>query len=308
MTNNNRGEVTTVVIVVMFSVGLASGVLLGNWNPFYKLMGKEPPTKELAELQVKLDATAAEAKAKEAELIKANAQERADLEKQVQSAQGDALGAGEAIKRVPIEHQTTEVKFAGKMVQRVSLKLARAIGALPLDQQEAMIELVAQALSEKQGEVDEALRKLAERDAAFTIVSKERDTLVQNTIPKLEKEKESVETQKAELAAKVKEKTDEVVVWADKKVEADAQAHSFSGALENLWFWIKVGAAVIVGGYLFLAFILPAIVTEMKSGPLKNFLRNLSGLLLNPVHHANAKKKIAVLKNEVVASRAPFPK
>ena len=109
---NNRGEITVAVMVVMFAAGLASGVFFKAWNPMYKLFNKVPPTEELASLQIKLDAVKAAADAKEAELVRANAQERADLEAQVQSAQGASLGAGEALKRVSAEHRTAEVKLA----------------------------------------------------------------------------------------------------------------------------------------------------------------------------------------------------
>jgi len=290
----------------MFGAGLASGVLLGNWNPFYKLMGKEPPTKQLSELQVKLEETKAKADAKQAELTQANAQERADLEKQIQSAQGDALGAGEAIKRVPLEHQTAEVKLAASMVQRVSLKLARAIGALPPDQRDAMITLIDQLLSEKQAEIDEALRKLAQRDAEFAIVSKERDSLITETIPTLKREYATVITEKKGLETQVKEVTNQVSAWADKKAAADEKAHSFSGALENLWWWIKVSAAVLVGGYIFFAFIIPGIVKHMEAGPLKTTLRNVSGFVTSPMLYLDAKKKIPALQEKLSASRAPF--
>lgn len=294
MKTGNRGSIEVGVVYLL--AGVAAGVFLGNWNPFYKLLGKEPPTKELAAVRAELEQTKTEAATTQAALAEANAQERADLEEQIQSAQGDALGAQEAIKRVPPEHRTAEVKLAAAMTQRVSLKLAKAIGTLPVDQQEAMVLLIDQALSEKQAEVDEAYRKLAERDREFAVITKERDVLVKTTIPKLSQELETINEKKATLEAKVDEVTNKVSEWADKKAASDAEAHSLRGSLDRLWFYIKVGVALAVGGYVFVAFFLPGLIKHMGNGRLKNLLRDISGNFTNPFLYNDAKAKLNSLK------------
>lgn len=291
VTKCNRAFIDPLTLV--FIGGVAAGVFLGNWDPTYKLLGKEPPTKAVAAAQAELAKATAEAQAREASLTAANQAERQALEKQVQSAQQDNVGTVEALKRVPAEHATAEVKLAAAMAQRVSLKLARAIGNLPADQQDAMILLIEQALSEKQAEVDEARRKLAERDAAFARLSDERDHLNAVVIPAIQQDKAEADAKAAALAEKVKEATGSLATWAKEKSAAEAKARGFQASFDKLIrMALWAGAA-----YVFIVFILPGIVKHMQSGRLKNALRDLNGYVTNPLTYHDAKTKLNAAKN-----------
>lgn len=292
MVRTNRGFIDA--FSLMFLGGVAVGVFLGNWDPTYKLLGKEPPTKAVAAAQAELAKATAEAQAREASLTEANKAERQALERQVQSAQQDNVGTVEALKRVPAEHATAEVKLAAAMAQRVSLKLARAIGNLPADQQDAMILLIEQALSEKQAEVDEAYRKLAERDAAFAEVSAERDHLNAVVIPAIQQDKAAADTKVSEMAAKVATAQDSLSQWAKEKYAAEARARGFQASLEKLWRMALWGAAA----YVFLAFILPAIVKVMPPSTTKNAVRIVAGILTSPILFLDAMRKLAARKDK----------
>jgi len=289
--NSMRGAVD--LLVVMFVAGLAAGVFAGNWNPFYRLLGKEPPTAQVTALQAQLVIAGHDANAKAAQVAAAKDDERAKLESQIRAAQQDNVGASEALNRVPAEHRTAETSLAAAMTQRVSLKLAAAIGKLPSDQQAAMVVLITQALSEKQSEVDEATRKLAARDQDFTALSAVRDQLVRVTIPALEQQAQSAQKHAAEVAGKLTEKTNLVKEWADAKFESDAKSRTLSASLDRVWHY-----ALCLGGiWAFLAFVLPGLIKHMEAGRIKNALRDTSGFALNPLLYWDARKKIKSASN-----------
>ena len=286
MVKNSKGAID--ILVVVFLAGMASGVFASSWNPFYKILNKKPPTEQVAVVQQQLEAAQLAAKAQEAQLKTANAQERALLESEVQSAQQDNEGTVEALKRVSPEHATAEVNLAKAMAQRVSFKLAMAIGDLPADQKSSMILLIDQALSEKQSEVDEANRKLAQRDKDFLALSKQHEEVVTKVIPALEKKTEQANGRVDELSNELAAKTGTLAQWAKDKFNSDAEKSGLRASLDRMFYWIFWA----VGGYLFLAYVLPGIVKHLKSGKFKNFLRDVSGFILNPLLHLDAKKKI----------------
>lgn len=264
--------------------GLALGYALGGWKPLGPFK-KKPPTEQLTKLQAELDKAIADTKAAVAAVEAAKTLERQKLEAQIRAAQQDNLGAVTALKKVPTPYQTPEVRLAQRMAMRVDMKLAAAIGKLPEADQQAMIELIEQALSDKQAEVDLANQKLAALDSDFKAVTGEREKL-KAEIPKLtERATKAEETAKA-VQSEVTAKTEEVKTWANK---ADAALRENGG----LWSNLKKGALLLVALYAFLAFGLPAIVKVLASNnPIKSMLRDVSGYLLNPVLHHDAKRKI----------------
>lgn len=286
MKRNSRGAVD--ILVVVFVAGMAAGVFAGNWNPFYKLMGKKPPTEQVAVAQAKLEEARQAALLKEAELRAAADTERKQLEQQVQSAQQDNLGTVEALKRVPPEHATAEVKLAASMAQRVSLKLARAIGQLPRDQQDAMILLIDQALSEKQAEVDAAMQKLAQRDKEFDLLSDERDHYVKDIIPALKADTEKANQKADKLAQDLNTKTDTLSQWARDKFESDAKAHSLQASFDKMVRY----ALYVAGVWAFVVYVLPGLLKHLSPGKTKNFLRDISGYLTSPLLYHDAKRKL----------------
>lgn len=274
-----RGIADPVTLVLV--VGLGLGYVFGSWKPLAKFR-KKPPTEQLTKLQADLDKAKADAEAARLAAEAAKAQERQALEAQIRAAQADNVGTVTALKRAP---DSPEVRLASRMAQRVSLKLATAIGKLPADQQEAMVELIQQALSDKQSEVDAANQKLASLDAEFKAVTWEREQL-KAEIPKLTQRAVKAEETAKAVQLEVTEKTEEVKTWANK---ADAALRENGG----LWSNLKKGALLLAAIYAFLAFGLPAIVKVLATNnPLKPILRNVSGYLLNPVLHHDAKTKL----------------
>ncbi|MFA6244124.1 MAG: hypothetical protein WC655_24485 [Candidatus Hydrogenedentales bacterium] len=289
---SKRGVTDPVTLALVALIALGAGVFGTTWKPLQFLKPK-PPTEELTKLQGQLEAAQEAAAKAEKEKEAAVASERTKLEQEIRVAQSDNLGTVTALGKVLPPHRTAEVKLASSMARRVTLKLAAAIGELPKDQQQAMVALIEQALSDKQAEVDEAMRKLAQRDAEFAILAKERDAVaakIPGLVAEVEKAKESV----AKTEAKVTEKTNVIKEIAAKFDAKERERGSLGAALNRVIFWI----CTVAGLWVFLAFILPAIVKVMDTGPLKNFLRDVSGVVLNPVLHWDAKKKLRDLQKQ----------
>lgn len=279
---SSRGVVDPVTLYLV--AGLAVGIFVGSWKPL-NMFKKAPPTAQLTELQAKLDAANAEAErarlAREAAVVA----ERAKLEAQIRAAQQDNVGVVVALKKVPAASQTPEVRLANRMALRVDLKLATAIGRLPDADQQAMIELIEQALSDKQAEIDEANRKLAEADANFKLVTNERNQL-KAQIPVLTERVTKAESVAAEVQEKVTQKTAEVKTWADKANTALRE----SGSLESAIKKALIGLVLIYGA---ITFIIPGIVKHMaEDNPFKGALRDVAGFISSPLLYSDAKKKL----------------
>lgn len=279
---SRKGVVDPVTLSVLCA--LALGYVLGGWKPL-AIFKKEPPTKQLTEMQAKLDAQQAAAKQAAADAEAAKQAERKQLEGQVRAAQMDNEGVVATLKTIKPAAQTMETRLAAKMAQRVSLKLATAIGRLPPEQQEAMVELIQQALSDKQEEIDAANSKLAALDADFKAITAKRDELLVQ-IPILTEEARKSNARAIETQAAVKAKTEEVKTWAEKTNAALKENGSLTAQIEKLAYWL-------VGGYLFFTIVLPGIIKHLDgSNPLKHLLRDVSGYLTAPALYHDAKAKI----------------
>ena len=277
-----RGFIDPVTLALVG--GLALGIVVGGWKPL-AIFRKKPETAALTALQGELDKAHAQAKIALAAAEAAKLAEREKLEAQVRAAQTENEGALAALKKVEPTHQTPAVKLATRFANRVSLKLAVAIGRLPQDQQDAVVELVDQALSDKQSEVDEANRKLAALDADFKALTGEREKL-KAEIPKLTERAVKAEERAVAVQSEVTAKVEEVKTWANK---ADAALRENG----SLWESVKKVAWVLGGGYVFLVFILPGIVKHMATeNPFKGVLRDVSGFLTSPMLYLDGKKKI----------------
>jgi hypothetical protein len=279
---SRRGIVDPVTLAVV--AGIAIGIFASNWKPLAFLRPK-PPTEQLTAMQAKLDIATLEAEkariAREAAVVA----ERAKLEAQVRAAQVDNTGTVAALKRVPAAQQSPEVKLAARMALRVDLKLAIAIGRLPEADQMAMVELIEQALSDKQADLDEANRKLAEADANFKVVSGERDVL-KAQIPKLTAKVADSEAEAAMAQAEVNVKIKDVKTWAEK---ADAALRDGSGFADS----VRKVAYFLIGGYILVVFIIPGLVKHLATdNPLKGLLRDVSGYIASPLLYRDAKAKI----------------
>jgi phage shock protein A len=273
---SRKGIVDPVTLAAI--VGIAIGTVFGSWRPLARFK-KPPPTEQLSKLQADLDKAQADAKIAAEAAEAAKVAERAKMEAQIRSAQQDALGAETALKRVPPNLQTPEVKLAARMTQRVSLKLATAIGALPKDQQEAMVELIEQALSDKQAEVDEASRKLASLDSDFKAITGERAKLLAQ-IPKLEERAAKAEETAKAVQSQVTLTTNLVKQKANELFAASQESSSLGNAIKGL-----VGLlAFLFLGWVFLAFIIPALLKYMPANHFKTALRDVSGVAVGGLH------------------------
>jgi predicted nucleic acid-binding Zn-ribbon protein len=289
---NRRGVVDPVTMTLVALVALSVGVFGTSWKPL-EVFRPKPPTAELTKLQAQLEETKAAAAAAEKAHQEALATERRKLEQEIRGAQEDNVGVVTALAKVPVEKKTPETNLAYSMAGRVAVKLAAAIGDLPKDQRAAMIALIDQALSEKQSEVDAAMRKLAVRDAAFAALEKETNA-VRAQIPVLAEQAKKAEQRVAETESKVTAKTEEVKQVADKLDAKVREAGSLGASLNKVLYVV----AALAAGYFFLTIILPGLVKHMDSGPIKNGLRNVSGYLTNPLLFHDARKKLNDLSRD----------
>ena len=272
-------------------LGLGMGIFADHWKPLAFLAPK-PPTAQLTALQADLEKAKADAQARENTLVAAKAKEQADLLAQLKAAQQMQSGAVVAFSRVPPMSQTPEFALGSSLLVRSNVRLAAAIGKLPEDMQAEILSIVDQALSTVQAERDAAQAALAKKDAEYQMVTADRDA-VKAQIPALQKQADDAVAKVTVTEAKVTEKTNEVKAVADKLDAKAREAGSLLGSLDSVWHWILgIGCA-----YVFLAYILPGITGVMKSGPLKNALRHVSGFVLNPIHHADAVATINELKS-----------
>ena len=288
---SRRAFVDPVTLAVV--AGVALGIFVGSWKPL-AMFRKPPPTEQLTALQAKLEAQQLFAidAAKSAETAKRL--EREKLEAQVRAAQQDNEGTIAALWAIKPYAQTPETKLAAKMAQRVSLKLAAAIGKLPPEQQEAMVELIQQALSEKQEEVEAANVKLAALDASFRDLTAKRNELMAQ-IPILTEEARKSNARAIETASQVAAKTEEVKKWAVTADKALRESGSFTDSIKKVTY-------LLIGGYLFFTIVLPGLIKHLNpDNPLKGLLRDASGYLTSPLLYHDARKKIP----EALATEPP---
>ena len=288
MKNKWKGEALTIVLVVLGICGASQ--LVPNWRVTH-WFAKKPPMVELAKAQADAAKAKSEADSKEAELLAAQATERSKFAEQVRSAQQTNEGTVAALQRVPAEHRVAEVNLGLSMSQRTGIRLAAAIGKLPDDLQDEILLIVDQALSDKQAEIDAANAKLAAKDRDFDSLTAERDD-IKAKIPVLAKQAEDAAAVAKAKDAAVAAKTQEVVTYATQLTEEKKQSGSLQATIEK---GVK-GFLLLVCGYVFLVFVLPAVVKVLDSGPLKTTLRNISGYVMNPVLFHDASKKLSAAK------------
>jgi VIT1/CCC1 family predicted Fe2+/Mn2+ transporter len=200
-------------------------------------------------------------------------------------------GAQEALDRQPIEHRTEQTKLAVSLLNRSELALALAIGQLPPEQQAEILKIVDKALSSLASERDEAQRLLKEKDAELRTVTKERDA-IKEELPKLAAQVEEAKAKAAAKTEEVKVAQVKLSTWATIKDKADRHASSLAGQVESLWNGLLWLAAI----YVFLAFVLPAIVKVIPSGTTKNALRIVAGVFTSPILFLDAMRKLAAQK------------
>lgn len=270
--------------LLLLLAGVALGIVGGSYKPFVGLK-KGPETKKLEAAQAEL--AKAQEQARLAELAKEAAiqAERAKMTEQIRSAQGDALGVSTALNKVPT---TPEIKVARAFAGRVNMKLAVAIGALPVEQQEAMIALVDGLIAD----TEDAKARLAVMDAEFKTLTRERDA-IKAEIPKLSEEARKAKETALAAQSEVEAKTSQVAQWADKARAKELEAGSLGASFTKLLYIV----AFLAASWAFLVFVLPGFVKHLRpENPVKGILRDMSGYLTSPLLYSDAKSKLTPKK------------
>lgn len=289
---SNRGEVVTLVLVVCGLLGATQ--LVPNWRPSHWFANDEVAenAKRLTEAQTALSKAQLEAKQAQDTLKALNEAERAKERAQAQFGHQMVVGASKALESAT---PAPETALARSLLSRANIALALAIGELPPDKQTEVFQIVAQTLSGAQADLEAANKKLAEMDKALAVTTNERDAL-KTRIPKMETELANKEALVVAKSTEVAAKTQDIVATA-RKLKDEVDRSGSAGALVEKLGWV---IGILVSGYLFLAYVLPVITQGLNAGALKNCLRGLSGWILNPVHHVDARKTIDTLRDQIV--------
>lgn len=247
MKNNNRGEVVTTVVLVLALSGVA-GVLAG-WRPL-DLFRKKPDTVQLTKLQADLAASqAAEAKAR-ADAVQlqhdkdaAILAERQKYNDQLRSAQQSNVGAEYVLGK--IANPSPEVALGRSMVARTNLRFAVALGALPKEQQDDIVQMMDGIIAQR----DDAVAKLAETDKKFTQLTGEHAATVQTlatTTTQLVTANQKVEilaVETGKVQGQVTVATNRVKVIAQDLSDEKSASGSLSSAFTRL-LWVSVVAVI----------------------------------------------------------------
>lgn len=284
MKTNRKGEVATVVLIVLGLLGASQ--LVPNFRPssWFK---KAPPTKELAQAQEALAKAQAEAKAAQDALKATKDAADAKEKEQVGYAQEMLAGVPHALKGEP---QTPGVRLAISLSEHASNGLSQAIGGLSPAKQAEILHVVDLALSGKQAEIDEANRALSAKDTELRIISKEKASL-EGQIPTLQARIKASEDEVATKTLTVTQKAQQVVDYAAQVYAKEQEAGSLSATVDRL---LK-GALILGGIYLFVVFFLPGLVKHLNPGWLKTVLRDIAGFSTSPLLYMDARKKLTDL-------------
>ena len=250
------GFAPVVVLIVCAAIGGAA--LVPNWRPWnWAIFQPKVPVAALTQAQADLAKAQKEAAAREADLLAAQAKERAGLVDQVGYAHQMAAGASAALKKAP---PSPEVILASGLLDRVNSSLSAAIGDLPPQRQAEILAIVDGALSAKQAEIDAAKASLASRDADLARVTTEREQ-VKAQIPALQLSLSTAQAQVASKQADVAVQTAKVVTFAEKLQATEKEAGSLSAQVGSL-FRIAILVGLI---YLLIHVVLPSLAQEFPA-------------------------------------------
>lgn len=246
-----RGVIPVIVLYVLG--GLALTQLVPNWR-LPALFARKPPMVELAKAEAALATARADATAAEAKLKAALLAEQAKTADQLRYSQQMTSGARLAVAKAPV---SAEVTLAAGLLDRAVKGLSAAIGDLPADRQAEIAQIVNDALSAKQAEVDAARAQLAIRDRDLATATSAK-TALEAQIPVFQAEAKTA-SDKAEAAqGVVATKTAEVVAYATKAAEKEQEAGSVGALLHKF----VIVAAVLAVLYILIHFVLPNLAQE----------------------------------------------
>lgn len=261
MKASNRGEVVTVVLIVLGALGATQ--LVPNWR-LSAIFAKPPPTTELVKAQADLAAAKADATRANAALLAAQQAERDKKDAQIAYSQQMAAGAAEALRTATPE---PPVKLAISLLDRTNTGLAAAIGSLPPDKQAAIVKIVEDSLSGIQARLDSANAALAIKDRELAVATSERETL-KAELPKLQTKLDAKEAVVAQQAVIVADTTAKVVVYANNAAAKEKEAGSLGATVHNLW--VALGF-LVAGVVIFLGVkdvVLPSLAAEFPASRL----------------------------------------
>lgn len=261
-----RGETTTVLLVAV-----AAAALVGGGFTLPAFLQKKPPVAKLEQTQADLAAAKAAQQAAEvardkaqADLAKVREDDQRKKGEQLGFAYQMAVGASEAIGRIPGEHKTSASQLAGDLIARSTVGLAAALGELPADKRLEIVRIVDQALSSKQAEIDAARAALARKDAELSFTIQERERLAAE-VPRLAAEVTHRELEVRKKLAEVAEKdvavtrlAEEVKRYATEAAAERARAGSIDAYAGN----IARALVVIVLLWLVAMWVLPSLAQE----------------------------------------------
>lgn len=243
MKANSRGEVVTVVLIVLSALGATQ--LVPNWR-ISALFAKKPPTAELVKAQADLELAKADAARANAALFAAQQAERDKKDAQVAYSQQMAAGAAEALRGATPE---PPVKLAISLLDRTNAGLASAIGSLPADKQAAIAKIVEDSLSGIQARLDSANAALATKDRELAVATSERETL-RAELPKLQTKLEAKDAIVTQQAAVVADTSAKVVAYANNAAAKEKENGSLGATVHNLWValgWLGAGVVIFLG-------------------------------------------------------------
>lgn len=251
MKSNQRGEVVTIVLVILGLAGLSQ--LVPNFRPsnWFK---KGPPTAEL---------TAAQKKADDADKKVSDLQHQVQTLETAQAAQKDTqvnyshemvTGAIEANNHAP---DSTEKAIVDSFLQRADIGLNSAVGKLDPALRTEVINIVAQLRSGDVEKIKAAQDMLAEKDkelAAATTARAKAESDTKTATTKLDAAVKDAATTKELVTAKQAQ----VVAYADKAFAQEKEAGSLSALVGKLEWILFVGVLILA----FANWILPSLAQE----------------------------------------------
>lgn len=235
---NQRGEVGTVLLVVLALIGLSQAVPNLRPSNWFK---KGPPTAELVAAQQKADQADKKVAELEHKVQSLEVEKAAQKDSQVNYSHEMVTGAIEANSHAP---ESTEKAIVDSFLQRADIGLNSAIGKLDPALRAEVVNIVAQLRSGDVEKIKAANAMLAEKDKELALATATR--------LKLEAEKQTVTTKldaAVKEAATVKElvaaKTAQVVSYADKAFQREKEAGSL-GALVEKMGWVIAGIVLVI--------------------------------------------------------------
>lgn len=242
------------VVIPVLVYWLAGGAVLSqtvpNWRVWH-LWGAKPPTAALIQAQTDLEKAKAEAKIANDSLNAARDAETARKASQLSYGSQMAYGASKALESAPVSPQTA---LAVSLLNRSNAALTSALGSLPQDKANEIMQIVSQSLSGAADQLSQANATLAIRDKELAVATAERSAL-QNQIPALqtalETKSKAVEAQSAVVA----EKTASVVTYAEKLAAKEKENGGLGSLINNFWTTLEIMAGIATLGYAGFAYV-----------------------------------------------------